>query len=169
MFKLCKDKLPVVGTCVYNYYCVAPVLDAGFAKGMPAYAWVGIMSHVSCEEKTFTGSAQALSWKDDYKAGLGIKRNTHWNKAIADASKKYGFKSTSSAPVLNWVADPTADEKNAWHTGWLVEFIVFTLYLFFMLIYSWVTGVSEGALEQAREIMYPHAPKNPARRKKVDA
>jgi hypothetical protein len=38
-----------------------------------------------------------------------------------------------------------------------------------MLIYSWVTGISEGALEQAREIMDPYAPKKPARRKKVDA
>jgi hypothetical protein len=169
MFKLCKDKLPVVGTCVYNYYCVAPVLDAGYQKGMPAYAWVGIMSHVSCDSKGFTGSPQALEWEQDYKAGLGIQRNAHWNKAIADAVKTHGFKTTSSAPVLNWVKDPTFEEKDAWETGWFVEFTVFTLYLFIMLIYSWVTGISEGALEQAREIMDPYAPKKPARRKKVDA
>ena len=169
MFKLCKDKLPVVGTCVYNYYCVAPVLDAGYQKGMPAYAWVGIMSHVSCDSKGFTGSPQALEWEKDYKAGLGIQRNAHWNKAIADAVKTHGFKTTSSAPVLNWVKDPTFEEKDAWETGWFVEFTVFTLYLFIMLIYSWVTGISEGALEQAREIMDPYAPKKPARRKKVDA
>lgn len=168
MYKLCKDKLPVVGTCVYNYYCVAPVLDAGYQKGMPAYAWVGIMSHVECTDKAFSSSPEALQWKEDYKAGLGIKRNVHWNKAVADAAAKYGFKTTSSAPVLKWLADPTADEKKAWHTGWMVEFIVFTLYLFCMLIYAWVTGISEGALEAAREIMDPYAPKKPARRKKVE-
>jgi hypothetical protein len=67
------------------------------------------------------------------------------------------------------VADPTVDEQQAWHTGWMVEFIVFSLYLGIMLIYSWVTGISEGALEKAREIMDPYAPKKPARRKKVDA
>ena len=39
-YKLCKDKLPVVGTCVYNYYCVAPILDGAAAKGMPVYSWV---------------------------------------------------------------------------------------------------------------------------------
>ena len=168
-FKLCKDKLPVVGTCVYNYYCVAPVLDAGYQNGMPAYAWVGILSHVSCSDPTFQKSADRLQWNEDYKAGLGLKRNAHWNKAIADSSKKYGFKTTSNAPVLQWVQDPTADEQAAWHNGWTVEFAVFSLYLFAMLIYSWVTGVSDGALEESRTIMDPHAPKKPARRKKVES
>ena len=28
-YKLCKDKLPVVGTCVYDYFCVAPIKAQG--------------------------------------------------------------------------------------------------------------------------------------------
>jgi hypothetical protein len=53
-YKLCKDKLPVVGTCVYNYYCVAPILgEDGYKKGATVYAWVGIMAHVECDDKMF--------------------------------------------------------------------------------------------------------------------
>ena len=54
--KLCKDKLPVVGTCVYNYYCVAPLLADGYQKGVSVKAWVGIMSHVDCHDKMFASS-----------------------------------------------------------------------------------------------------------------
>jgi hypothetical protein len=52
-FKLCKDKLPVVGTCVYNYYCVAPILPDDYKKGETVYAWAGIMAHVECTDSMF--------------------------------------------------------------------------------------------------------------------
>ena len=69
------------------------------------------MSHVACDERVFTGSAQAKERDNDYRAGLGIKRNTHRNKAVANGAKKHDFQTTSSATVLNWVKDPTMDEK----------------------------------------------------------
>lgn len=167
-YKLCKDKLPVVGTCVYNYYCVAPILVTGYEKGAAAYAWAGIMSHVACDDPMFEKSPEKMAWSHDYKAGMGIVRSRYWDDAIDASSKKFGIKTTDGAPLMKWVGDPTHDEKNAWHMGWLVEFVVFSAYLCIMLVYSYCVGFSEEALPEARKLMDPNAPLKPARRKKVD-
>mmetsp|Transcript_40280 Transcript_40280/g.62877 ORF Transcript_40280/g.62877 Transcript_40280/m.62877 type:complete len:342 (+) Transcript_40280:161-1186(+) len=166
--KVCKDKLPVVGTCVYNYFCVAPVLEGPYEKGAEVNAWVGILSHVDCSLASFTTSPARKAWDHPYRAGLGMHRDKHWNEAIGASSKKFGLKSNKGAPLINWVADPTHDEKVAWHTGWLVEFTVFCMYLVVMLVYSYCTGISEDALPETRKIMDPNAPLKPSRRKKVD-
>jgi len=167
-YKLCKDKLPVVGTCVYNYYCVAPILGGEYEKGAQVYAWVGIMSHVSCTDPVFQKSPERTAWNHAYRNGLGISRSRYWDDAIDASSKKFGMKTADSAPLMTWVKDPTHDEKVAWHMGWLVEFIVFSAYLMVMLVYSYCVGFSEDALPEARKIMDPNAPLKPARRKKVD-
>jgi len=167
-YKLCKDKLPVVGTCVYNYYCVAPVLDGASAKGMPVYAWVGVMSHVACDSDTFMKSPERQAWNHPYRAGLGVERDRYYNDAIDESIKKSGFKTTLSAPLLKWMKDPTFDERAAWHQGWVVEFTVFIVYLIIMVVYSYCVGFTEDALPTARKIMDPDAPQKPARRKKVD-
>jgi hypothetical protein len=168
-FKLCKDKLPVVGTCVYNYYCVAPVLANGYSQGATAYAWVGILSHTACDTTAFENSAARVAWNHPYRAGLGIPRSRYWDDAIDAAAKKYGLVTSNSAPLITWTEDPTLDEVQAWHTGWLVEFSVFVLYLIIMAIYSYCVGMAEGALPEARKIMDPEAPAKPSRRKKADS
>ena len=168
-FKYCKDKLPVVGTCVYDYYCTAPLLDTTYEKGVVAYAWVATMSHVSCSDPTFEKNVVQASSSKNFRAGLGVRRTHHYTKSIEEASTKFSIKTASNAPIIKWMADPTLDEKSAWHTGWLVEFVVFTLYLFVMLIYSYCMGFTEDALPQARKIMDPYAPQKPSRRKKVES
>mmetsp|Transcript_764 Transcript_764/g.2022 ORF Transcript_764/g.2022 Transcript_764/m.2022 type:complete len:354 (+) Transcript_764:132-1193(+) len=168
-YKLCKDKLPVVGTCVYNYYCVAPILPAsGYEKGAAARAWVGVMSHVDCHDKTFLGSPARKAWNHDLRSGLGVARDKNWNKAIGDSAKKFGLVTTDRAPLINWMPDPTRKEQHAWHMGWVVESIVFGIYLVAMAVYSYVVGFTEEALPGARKIMDPNAPLKPARRKKLD-
>ena len=167
-YKLCKDKLPVVGTCVYNYYCVAPLLADGYEKGAQVNAWVGIMSHVDCHDATFKTSPARKAWDKDLRTGLGLDRNKNWNKAIANAVSKYGLVTSANAPVINWMPDPTHEEQHAWHMGWVVESIVFGIYLVAMAIYSHVVGFTEDAMPEARKIMDPHAPPKPSRRKKID-
>lgn len=49
-YKLCKDKLPVVGTCVYDYFCVAPIRAKG-DDSTAIKAWAGILSHVECQDR----------------------------------------------------------------------------------------------------------------------
>ena len=87
------------------------------------------------------------NWKDHF--------SSEWQEIVHladDGEKHIADVKTPDGLVIEFQHSAmTMDEKNAWHTGWLVEFTVFTLYLFIMLIYSWVTGISEGALEQARE------------------
>mmetsp|Transcript_28432 Transcript_28432/g.70411 ORF Transcript_28432/g.70411 Transcript_28432/m.70411 type:complete len:343 (-) Transcript_28432:1320-2348(-) len=167
-FKLCKDKLPVVGTCVYNYYCVAPILADGYSKGADVLAWVGIMAHVPCDDATFLKSPARMAWNHDYRSGLGIERNKHWDSAIDESVKKYGLVTNDHAPVINWMPNPTEEEQRAWHMGWMVESIVFMIYLVAMAIYSYTVGFTEEALPEARKIMDPEAPLKPPRRKKLD-
>lgn len=167
-YKLCKDKLPVVGTCVYNYYCVAPLLADGYQKGFNVRAWVGIMSHVDCNDALFLKSPARKAWNHDFRTGLGVDRNKNWDKAIASAVSKYGLKTTDRAPVINWMPDPTRQEQKAWHMGWMVESIVFGIYLVAMAAYSYTVGFTEEAMPAARKIMDPNAPLKPARRKKLD-
>jgi hypothetical protein len=108
------------------------------------------------------------AWDHDYRSGLGVVRNENWNKAIADSTKKYGLVTADNAPLINWMGDPTKQEHVAWKMGWMVESIVFMMYLIAMAIYSYFVGFTEEALPEARKIMDPEAPLKPARRKKLD-
>ena len=121
---------------------------------------------------TSTGAGDGVclcqAWNHDFRTGLGIEREKNWNKAIEQATKKFSLHTTPNAPLINWMPDPTRQEQKAWHMGWVVESIVFSIYLVAMAIYSYVVGFTEEALPEARKIMDPNAPVKPARRKKVE-
>lgn len=130
-FKLCKDKLPVVGTCVYDYYCVAPII--GDKKG-DVHAWAGILSHVACDDPTFLSSSDRMEWGDDSRSGLGIIRTKHWNEAIANTN----LTEISGAPLIEWTGDPMKTEREAWRTAWTVECATFAAYLLMVAVYRCV-------------------------------
>jgi len=162
-YKLCKDKLPVVGTCVYDYYCVAPIRSKSDTSGV-VKAWAGILSHVSCDDRAFLTSAEREQWGDDARAGLGILRTHHWNLAIAAALNNTATE-VDGAPLVEWTGDPTKQEREAWNTAWSVEFGIFGGYLLLLLVYSMMMGYASEAYPTSRKIADPDAKDLPSRRK----
>jgi len=162
-YKLCKDKLPVVGTCVYDYFCVAPIKAQGDDSTV-VKAWAGILSHVECQDRTFLTSEERLQWGDDARAGLGIVRNKHWNSAIANALNTTATE-VAGAPLVEWTGDPMQQEREAWNTAWSVECGIFGGYLVLLMAYSVTMGYSAEAYPTSRKILDPNAKPLPSRRK----
>lgn len=161
-YKLCKDKLPVVGTCVYDYYCVAPIVGDG--KG-DVHAWAGILSHVACDSATFLHSNERMEWGDDSRSGLGIVRSNNWNKAIAASLNITHSTEVEGAPLVSWTSDPMKTERDAWNTAWTIEFATFAAYLLMIAMYSIAMGYSSEAYPTTRKIIDPNAKELPSRRK----
>jgi hypothetical protein len=150
--KWCKDKLPVVGTCINRFFCVAPIMESG--NSSTVWAWAGVEWTTSCHGVHIQHSKQRKAWDHDYKRGIGFLRNRHWDDAIHVAMKKYGLKSPATAPLMHWVPNPTASQELDWGMGWLVEIVCVSIYLFVIATYNYCSGLSKGAIPEARKIYF---------------
>ncbi len=110
-----------------QYYFVAPIVPADWQPSEPVPAWAGCSA---------TGSASNIcqsDWQRSYQAGLRIARNPRrYQQAIADAEAQHDLQSADRAPVLEWVADPSAALRNRGRSAlglWIGVNIVFAIAL----------------------------------------